>query len=112
MDIYLRLAALASAPDWQLPVYYQLGMVFERLNQPEKATEYYANILRREKELAGAGPGLQALVEMARWRKGFIAWRVKTETANLQLHSILGAAAPPPGPAATAKPIPPKAPPL
>lgn len=112
LDIYLRLAALASAPDWQLPVYYQLGMVFERLNQPAKATEYYANILRREKELAGAGPGLQAVVEMARWRKSFIAWRVKTETANLQLHSILGAAAPPPGPAATASPIPPKAPPL
>jgi len=105
LDIYLRLAALSSSLEWQLPVWYQLGLVFERLNQPAKATEYYGNIAQREKELADAGPGLKTLIEMARWRKDFIAWRLKSEKANLEFRTLLGAAATAPVSPAIATPI-------
>ncbi len=105
LDIYLRLAALSSSLEWQLPVWYQLGLVFERLNQPAKATEYYGNIAQREKELVDAGPGLKTLIEMARWRKDFIAWRLKSEKANIEFRALLGAAATAPVSPATAIPI-------
>ena len=91
LDIYLSLAALGSSPEWQLPVWYQIGLVFERLNQPAKAIEYYGNIGRREKELAAdAAPSLKAMIEMARWRKDFIAWRLKAEKANLEFRAVVG----------------------
>lgn len=90
MDIYLSLAALGSTPEWQLPVWYQLGLVFERLNQPAKAIEYYDNITRREKEVKNAAPSLKVVIEMARWRKDFIAWRLKSETANLEFRETVG----------------------
>ena len=50
LDIYLRLAALDSSVEWQLPVWYQIGLIFERLHQPAKANEYYEKIATREKE--------------------------------------------------------------
>ena len=86
LDVYVSLAALGSAPAWQMPVWYQIGLVFERLNQPAKAMEYYENIARREKEIAAdAAPSLKAVVEMAKWRKDFLAWHGKAEAANLEL---------------------------
>ena len=113
LDIYLSLAALGSSPEWQLPVWYQLGLVFERLNQHAKAIEYYENIARRESEMsATAAPSLKAVVEMARWRKDFVAWRLKAETANLEFRATLGDAAPARKPATLATPIAPKNPSL
>ena len=93
MDIYLSLAALGSTPEWQLPVWYQLGLIYERMNQPAKAIEYYDSISRRESEVKNAAPSLKAVIEMARWRKDFIAWRVKSENANIEFRDTLGASA-------------------
>ena len=88
LDIYISLAALDAAPDWQLPVWYQIGLVFERLNQPAKAVEYYGNITRREKEVAAdAPPSLKAVLEMAKWRADFLGWQLKAETTDLELRS-------------------------
>jgi len=87
LDIYLCLAGLDNSPEWQLPVRYQIGLVFERLHQPEKAVEYYESILQRDKEIpTNAPPSLKTVLEMAHWRKEFVEWQSKTETANLQLH--------------------------
>ncbi len=88
LDIYLSLAALDPAPEWQLPVWYQAGLVFERLNQPAKAVEYYGNIVRREKEVdSTAPPSLKAVLEMAKWRKDFLTWHGHTEAATVALRS-------------------------
>jgi tetratricopeptide (TPR) repeat protein len=90
LDIYLSLATLDKTPDWQFPVWYQVGLVFERLHQPAKASEYYAKIIAREQELpANGAPSLKAVVEMARWRKDFLTWQVKTELVNLELHATV-----------------------
>jgi tetratricopeptide (TPR) repeat protein len=101
LDIYLRLAVLDTAPEWQLPVWYQVGLVFERLNQPAKAIEYYAYIAAREKEVSGAAsPSMKAVIEMANWRKDFLGWQLKTERTNLEFRAVslgtVGAAMPSP----------------
>ena len=51
LEIYLNLAQLDTSPAWRLPVNYQIGMTYERLWQPQKATEIYNEILSQEKEL-------------------------------------------------------------
>ncbi len=87
LEVYLNLAQLDSSPAWKLPVNYQIAMTYERLWQPQKAAETYAEILKHEKELANnAPPSLKAVFEMARWRMNFIDWQNKAEDANRQLH--------------------------
>ena len=83
LEIYSTLAALNPTPSWQLPVWYQVGLVYERLQQPAKAAETYGRILAREKELApGTGPGLKTVVDMARWRSNFLSWQTQAERTS------------------------------
>jgi len=91
--IYQQLARVNDAVAWQLPVWYQMGLVYERLRQPTKALEMYMVILGREKDLDSAGRtlSLEAVLDMARWRKMQLEWQMKTEAVNAALHL-------PPGP--------------
>jgi tetratricopeptide (TPR) repeat protein len=83
LDIYVNLAQLNSAPAWQLPVKYQIGLTYERLLQPQKAIETYHAILKYEPDLGtNATPGQKAMFEMARWRAGFLDWQSQAENAN------------------------------
>ncbi len=76
LAIYQALAALENSADWQLPVIYQIGLTCERLDQPQMALEQYQQIIRREPDLGTNAPlGLKTLVEMARWRAGFVKWQ-------------------------------------
>ena len=87
LEIYLNLAQLDPSPQWLLPVSYQVGMTYERLWQPQKASETYTAILARETEMGtNAPPGLKAVFDMARWRIEFIQWQTKAEAANRQVH--------------------------
>lgn len=105
LQIYDHLAGLDSSLAWQLPVQYQLGLIYERLNQPEKATAAYTAILSREKELmaAGAEPSLKTILDMARFRKDHLAWQGRTQVAVQNLH--LGP--PPPSFSKVPTPLPP-----
>lgn len=98
LEIYLGLTRLNHSPAWQLPVFYQIGMTYERLWQPEKAIATYTDIIKREPELAtNATPGLKAIVEMARWRIGFVEWQSKAEnfTRGFSKPDPLNPSAPP-----------------
>jgi tetratricopeptide (TPR) repeat protein len=87
LDIYTSLAQLDHSPQWQLPVWYQIGMTYERLWQPQKATEIYSQIISRENELAtNSPPSLKSIVDMARWRIGFMQWQENAEIVNRGLH--------------------------
>lgn len=98
LQVYQGLAQLDRSPQWQLPAWYQIGLIFERLRQPAKAAESFTQILAREKELdATASPALKTVVEMARWRKDYLGWQSRAE-----------AAVPPPPPAPVTN-VPPKA---
>lgn len=88
LEIYLGLIRLDKSPAWQLPLSYQIGMTYEKLWQPQKAIETYSEIISREKELAAnSTPGLKAVVEMARWRVGFVQWQTKAEGFNHAFHA-------------------------
>jgi len=86
LDVYINLAQLDSTPAWQLPVKYQIGLTYERLQQPQKAMDTYNEIIQLEPVLGtNATPGQKAVLDMARWRTGFLGWQSKAETANLSL---------------------------
>ena len=94
LDIYLSLVQLDASPAWQVPVNYQVGMTYERLWQPQKATEVYNGILQREKDLGtNAPPNLKTVFDMARWRVNFIDWQVKAEAANRRIRAEIEAEA-------------------
>lgn len=92
LEIYRHLADLNPTAAWQLPVWYQTGLVYERLLQPQKATELYDRILAREKELDSAprSPSLEAVLDMARWRKEHLKWQLKVEAVNASFHTFPG----------------------
>jgi tetratricopeptide (TPR) repeat protein len=82
LQLYTGLAALSTNADWQLPVLYQVGLTFERLEQPVKALEQYSVILQREPEVStNASPSVRAIMDMARWRKEYLAWHTNVDVA-------------------------------
>ena len=91
LQIYLSLAGLDHSPDWQFPVWYQSGLVYEQLQQPPRAIEMYQKILDRQKELTenNSTPTLQSLIDMAKWRMDYLAWMQKAKTTNLSFQSGL-----------------------
>lgn len=83
LDIYTSLAQLDASPQWQFPVWYQIGMTYEHLMQPQKATEIYSQIVTSQTELGtNAPPSLASIADMARWRISFIQWQTSAEAVN------------------------------
>jgi len=101
LQIYLSLADLNKTPGWQLPVWYQAALVYEQLQQWQKATETYDRILGRQKELTPeiSTPTLVSLLEMSKWRKDYIDWMQKAKLSNQAYQP-----SPPPSPPAPANP--------
>jgi len=92
LQIYQNLAALDSEVSWQAPALYQVGLVYEQLQQWQKASDSYGQITARRVEMTGsnAPPSLSSLCEMAQWRKDYIAWLQKANAADLEFqHSNL-----------------------
>ena len=83
LEIYNHLALLSDASVWQLPIWYQVGLIYERLNQPKKAVEKYSSIIAKEKDLTApnAASSIKTVIELAKWRKEQIDWRDRTELA-------------------------------
>jgi tetratricopeptide (TPR) repeat protein len=95
LEIYTGLAKLNNAPGWQLPVWYQIGLVFEHLKQPAKAADMYQQILKRQMEVRTDAPtaSLLTMLDMAQWRLGFLKWNETTDK-NLQELRLPAAPAP------------------
>ena len=86
LQVYLNLVQLNPTPKWQLPIYYQMGVTYERLLQPEKAAESYNQIISREADLAtNIAPDLKTVIDMAKWRADFLKWQGKAQIENLSL---------------------------
>ena len=90
LTIYTSLAKLSDNAEWQIPVWYQMGLVYERLGQPQKATETYIQILSRESKVNTNEPNLNlsTILDMARWRREHLDWQEKTGSASHILSSI------------------------
>jgi tetratricopeptide (TPR) repeat protein len=89
LEIYMGLAKVNTAATWQLPVWYQIGLVYERLKQPVKATEMYDAILKRQAEVRTDAPSqaMLALLDMAQWRRNHIQWSDRANEAVEKLHT-------------------------
>lgn len=86
LHIYQILGEINSAPEWQMPVWYQIGLVYENLKNPQKAVEMYEKIVAREKEVKT--PNLKAVLEMAAWRKKNIDWEAAAREATRAISEI------------------------
>ena len=100
LAIYVSLGELDKSPGWQLPVWYQVALIYEQLQQWQKATETYARIIERKKDLTEASttPSLSSLLEMAAWRKNYIGWLTKAKSSNQAFQPGLATNAPPAAP--------------
>ncbi|MCX7713242.1 MAG: tetratricopeptide repeat protein [Chthoniobacterales bacterium] len=109
LQIYQNLAALNRHPAWRLPVVYQIGLTFEKLNQFQRAIQAYnfiANsplpnspqpptphsdnpddkpVLPSEDELK-IYQTLESLRDLARWRADTLQWMLDTAKT---LHPLL-----------------------
>jgi tetratricopeptide (TPR) repeat protein len=97
LEIYLSLAEMNKSPAWQLPVWYQTGLVYEQLQQWQKASDTYLRILERRKELTDSEitPSLLSLFDMAKWRGDYIAWMEKSKATRLTFHQTDAGQKPP-----------------
>src|ERR1051326_8274142 len=88
LAIYSRLAELNETPGWRLPVWYQIGLVYEHLAQPQKASEFYGRILTSPADPATIQPNpcVQVVLDMAKWRKDYLAWQTRSEQVSSELH--------------------------
>jgi tetratricopeptide (TPR) repeat protein len=84
LQVYLALCQLDSAPAWQLPVRYQVGITYEKLLQPRLAMEAYRNLLTNAVPSLGTNvtPNLKAVTDMAAWRLNFLEWNERAESFN------------------------------
>jgi tetratricopeptide (TPR) repeat protein len=90
LQIYLSLATLNDSPAWQVPAFYQIGLVYERLHQPQKAAETYDRILQQQNNLGtnASNPSLVAVLDMAKWRKGYLNWQQQADATSRELNSM------------------------
>ena len=90
LQVYQCLADLDKSMSWQAPVMYQIGLVYEQLQQWQKATDIYSQLAERKKDLTGTNntPGLVALCDMAQWRKNYIGWLGQAREANHEFQRV------------------------
>jgi tetratricopeptide (TPR) repeat protein len=81
LTIYQKLATLNQSPQWQAPVLYQTGLVYEKLRQYPKAMDTYNRILSHRQDLGtnAPSPSLTAVFELAQWRQNNLQWSTNME---------------------------------
>ena len=90
LQVYQCLADLDKSLSWQAPIWYQIGLIYEQLQQWQKATDVYTQLMDRKKDLTATNnpPSLVSLCEMAQWRKDYIAWMGQARTANHEFQRV------------------------
>jgi tetratricopeptide (TPR) repeat protein len=75
LELYRALAESNQSPAWQYPIWYQMGLVHERMGDVLQASALYEQILRQP-PLAerDSDPALKIVLEMAKWRHKTLAW--------------------------------------
>ena len=83
LEIYQRLVELGQSPAWKSQALYQVGLTYERLQQPQRAVETYDRILTLNEETNSPTQGVaQTVLDMAKWRKEYLAWLSQAEQAR------------------------------
>jgi len=90
LTVYLSLMRLDDTQTWRFPLLYQIGLIHERLAQPQKASEIYSEIVETKMSATEkSNPALKLIADMAQWRIDHIAWLAKAEltTHSLQINN-------------------------
>lgn len=83
LEIYEGLLPLSRRLDWQVPLLYQIGLIYEKLSQPPKAGLAYSNLLAMTAmDATQVTPGIRSVVDMARWRAEQMQWQVQAQRTN------------------------------
>lgn len=89
LAIYKSMIGLDAAPEWQLPVLYQVALCHERLFDYDEATASYRKIVAASAEAKPApSPEIVELAQMAAWRIQHIEWLQSTNTTLASFLSI------------------------
>ncbi len=98
LTIYQTLAELRSTPAWRWPALYQIGLCYERLRQPGRATGVYRDILAEFDAAKTVGSTVDATTaevrDMAEWRLGQIDWTHEVDRSIQSFSSNGGGANP------------------
>lgn len=107
LEVYEGLLPLSGRLDWQLPLLYQIGLVYEKLAQAAKAEQSYRQlILRASTTTTNLTSALRPVVEMAKWRADQLQWHSQAERTNAFLSGGLRTREVPPRPAPGTPPAP------
>lgn len=88
LAIYNSLAQSSQGSEWQLSVLYQIGLIYERLRQSEKAIQQYQQIADRAQQLTNAlPPNVTTVIEMANWRNNYVRSMTNSELASVKIRS-------------------------
>jgi tetratricopeptide (TPR) repeat protein len=85
LEVCLQLVQLDTTPEWQLPIFYQVGLIYEALHQPASAIEMFDKILAAEKPSSDPQSdkkALNPLARMAKWRKEYVIWEGQARKEN------------------------------
>jgi tetratricopeptide (TPR) repeat protein len=84
LELYRALAETNRSPVWQCPIFYQMGLVHERLGEIEHARALYERILQQKTVTKDdPDPSLKIVLDMAQWRHKTLAWfNPATQTAK------------------------------
>jgi tetratricopeptide (TPR) repeat protein len=90
LRIYQGLVGLNEAPEWRLPVIYQMSLCFEKLKMYERAIESYTFLLEDLQRIRDRDQNrlLRQLKENASWRLNVVQWK---KTAEADAASLLNA---------------------
>jgi hypothetical protein len=63
-----------------------MGLTYEKLLQPQKATDAYNQILSLQSQVStNATRGMQAVFDMARWRINYLKWQQSAQSLDQSL---------------------------
>ena len=96
LRLYQGMVGLKESAAWQLPLIYQIGLCFEKLNMLDRAEQSYAYLLDQIKGLPedDRDRHLQELADNAGWRLDVLQWRQNLNRSTRDLAYEEGAEAP------------------
>jgi len=87
LTVYHSLLQLDDTHTWRFPLLYQIGLIYERLGQPQKASEIYSQIVETKMSpTEKSSLSLKLIADMAQWRIDHLAWLDKAELTIHRLH--------------------------
>lgn len=84
LQVYRGLLNLDEGIAWKLPIYYQIGLCYEKQEYPVEAVNAYRAILSLAEKHPNLEPSLKMVVDMARFREDILSWKLSVDEKTRQ----------------------------